>query len=122
MIATNHDITIDRAADYEFYLTINGGDGSSIDVSAADFYSEIRDKTSRKTVVTLTCTPSVDPVNEVVCALSTTQTKTLVADADPDDDARYEWDLFMVRSGVTTRLLYGDAFVRDNHTTGSPID
>lgn len=122
MNAANYDITIDRAADYSFYLTIVGGDGSAIDVSGDDFYAQIRHKDTKKPTITFTCTPSVSPVNEVLLALTTTQTKALIPDELPTDDPSYEWDLFMVRSGATTRLLYGDVAVRDNATSESPIE
>lgn len=116
--AAEHDFVIDRAADNKFILLIVGGDGSAIDVSGDSFYADIRIKTTKKRAKQLTCTPSVSPVNEVEISLSDDDS------LDLNPNIEYEWDLFRVAvaDGTTTRLLYGDAPVRDNATTGAPIE
>lgn len=114
--AAEHTLQIDRAADNALYLYVVGGDGSSIDVSTATCYGDIREVETKKRAAALTCTATGSPTNEITIELSGTDSLVLNPELD------YEWDIFMVLSGTKTKLLYGDVHVIDNATTGSPIE
>lgn len=43
MLAANYDITIDRAAEYTFVLTIQNQAGTAVNIGSATFYADIRD-------------------------------------------------------------------------------
>jgi len=111
MLAANFDITLDRAADYSFVLTIKNQAGLPVDITGAVFYSDVREILSKKEVLDLTPTISNALNGEVTIALTKTQTKTLRAGTGV-----YEWDLFMDRLGVRARLLYGSLTARAQNT------
>ena len=60
MLAANYDITIDRAAEYNFILTIQNQFGQPIDLapagSAFNFYADIRETSTKKEIVSFTAT------------------------------------------------------------------
>lgn len=121
MEAAQYDLTIDRAAEYRFTLTIKDRSGALVDISGRGFYADIREKATKKTATTFTATITGSPtVGEVV--LSLTEANTLLL----NESTEYDWDLFMVTGSVPTqsteRLLYGDVFVRQNITKGIPVD
>ena len=113
MLAANFDITLDRAADYSFVLTIENQAGSAVNLTDATFYADIREISSKKEVLDLTpvITGNLPLNGQVTIALTKAQTKTLKAGS-----GIYEWDIFMVRSEVATRLLYGSVTVRPQIT------
>jgi hypothetical protein len=112
MLAANYDITLDRATDYSFVLTINNQAGSAVDLTSATFYSDLREIASKKEAQQFTCDITETPTNgQVILSLTEVQTKALKAGS-----GIYEWDLFMIRSTVTTRLLYGSVTVRPQIT------
>lgn len=117
MLAANYDITIDRAAEYTFVLTIQNTAGSSVNISGATFYSDIRDFVDNTEAVSFTSTILNSGVNGQV-SFHLTEANTLTL----RPSGRYGYDIFMVRSGVTERLLYGSVTVRANTTKGVPID
>lgn len=103
MLAANYDITLDRAADYSFVLTIQNQAGVAVNITGATFYADVREVASKKEVLDLTPTISGSAANgQVLILLTKAQTKTLRA-----GKGIYEWDLFMDKSSVRTRLLYG---------------
>ena len=117
MIAANYDITIDRAAEYTFVLTINNQVGVAVDIGSAAFYADIRDVTSRRRAVSFTPTILDSGVNGQV-SFNLTEASTLTL----QPFGKYVYDIFMRRSGMTDRLIEGSVTVRDNVTKGSPIE
>ena len=112
MLAANYDITIDRAADYSFVLTILNQAGTAVDITGATFYADVREIASKREVLDLTPAISGSADNgQVLISLTKAQTKTLRA-----GKGIYEWDLFMDRASVRTRLLYGALTARAQTT------
>jgi hypothetical protein len=122
MLAANYDITLDRAADYSFVLTINNQAGAAVDLSAANnagsvptaFIADVREVATKKEVLDLTPTVLGTATNgQVLISITKAQTKTLKAGS-----GIYEWDLFMDRGNpiVRTRLLYGALTARAQNT------
>ena len=115
MLAANYDITLDRAADYSFVLTIQNQAGAAVDLSTVSgipttFIADVREVASKKEVLDLTPDVLGSATNgQVLISLTKTQTKTLRA-----GKGIYEWDLFMNRGNPTvrTRLLYGSFTAR----------
>jgi hypothetical protein len=114
MLAANFDITLDRAADYSFVLTIQNQAGSAVDLSTnTTFYADVREVASKKEVLDLTPVASSPTYGQVTIALTKAQTRTLKAGS-----GIYEWDLFMDRGSpaVRSRLLYGAVTARPQTT------
>jgi hypothetical protein len=111
MLAANYDITLDRAADYSFVLTIQNQAGTAVNLgspTAATFIADVREVATKKEVLDLTPTVYGTATNgQVLISLTKAQTKTLRAGS-----GIYEWDLFMDRSSTRTRLLYGSLTAR----------
>jgi hypothetical protein len=102
MLAANFDITLDRASDYSFVLTIQNQAGLPVDITGAVFYSDIREKASKNEILDLSPTILSAISGQVTIALTKAQTKTLRSGR-----GIYEWDLFMDLNSKRTRLLYG---------------
>ena len=117
MLAANYNITIDRAAEYTFVLTIQNQAGTAVDIGSAAFYADIRHRDFNNEAVSFTPTILDSGVNGQV-SFNLTEADTLAL--RPSD--RYVYDIFMRRSGVTDRLIEGSVAVRDNATKGSPIE
>jgi hypothetical protein len=122
MLAANYDITIDRAAEYKFVLTIQNQLNQPIDLdppSAAPyaFYADIRETVTKKEIVSFTATILNDGNNGQV-SFNLSEANTLLL----QPSAEYEYDIFMNRGGVMERLLYGSVTVRANITKGIPVD
>jgi hypothetical protein len=83
----------------------------------AQFAGDIRDVTTKKEIVSFTPT-ILDGGNNGQVLFTLTETQTLLFNAA----GSYEYDIFMVRNSVTTRLLYGTVTIRQNFTKGVPID
>jgi hypothetical protein len=116
MLAANYDITLDRAADYSFVLTINNQAGTAVDLGSptATFIADVREVLTKKEVLDLTPTVLGTATNgQVQITITKAQTKTLKA-----GEGIYEWDLFMDRGSPTvrTRLLYGSLTARAQTT------
>ncbi len=118
MLAANYDITIDRAAEYSFVLTVRDELQQLVDISEdTSFYSDIREVGSKKEAV------SLDPV--LIDGGSTGQVSFNLSESDTlmlNPSRLYEYDIFIKRNGRTSRLLYGSVIVRANITKGEPID
>ena len=117
MLAANYDITLDRAADYSFVLTIQNQAGAAVDLGSptATFIADVREVATKKEVLDLTPTVLGTATNgQVQITITKAQTKTLKAGS-----GIYEWDLFMDRGSPTvrTRLLYGSLTARAQITT-----
>ena len=122
MLAANYDITIDRAAEYSFVLTIQNQLGVAVDLDPPDaaafgFYADIRDSVTKKEVVSFTATILNGGDNGQV-AFNLSESNTLLL----KPSGSYEYDIFMQRGGVMERLLYGSVTVRANITKGVPVD
>jgi hypothetical protein len=117
MLAANYDITIDRAAEYTFVLTIQNQAGTAVDIGSATFYADIREAASKKEVVSFTTAILSSGVNGQV-QLSLTEANTLTL----RPSLAYEYDIFMRRGTVMERLLEGSVTVRANITKGVPVD
>lgn len=117
MLAANYDITIDRAAEYTFVLTVQNQAGTAVNIGSAAFYADIRDVTSRRKIASFTPTILDSGVNGQV-SFNLTEANTLAL----QPSGKYVYDIFMRRSGVTDRLVEGSATVRDNVTKGYPIE
>ena len=108
MLAANYDITLDRAADYSFVLTIQNQAGVAVDLTGAVFYADVREVASKKEMLDLTPAIYGTATNgQVLIALTKAQTKTFRA-----GEGIYEWDLFMDRNSKRERLLYGSFVAR----------
>lgn len=122
MLAANYDITIDRAAEYSFVLTIQNQLEQPIDLDppAADpyaFYADVRETATKKEIVSFTAAILNDGNNGQV-SFNLSEASTLLLKPSTD----YEYDIFMRRNNVTERLLFGSVTVRANITKGSPVD
>ena len=119
MLAANYDITIDRAAEYKFVLTIQNQAGAAVNLGspAATFYADIRETATKKEIVSFTAAILNSGVNGQV-SLNLSEANTL----DLKPNGSYEYDIFMRRNNITERLLYGSVTVRANITKGSPVD
>ena len=119
MLAANYNITLDRGADYRFVLTIINQAGAAVDLSAVGsppiattFIADVREVASKKEVLDLTPTVLAPATNgQVTLSITKAQTKTLRAGS-----GIYEWDIFMDRSSLRTRLLYGSLTARAQTT------
>ena len=117
MLAANYDITLDRAADYAFVLTIEDADGIAVDLSDAAtlFYADIRNVASKAQAVQFTATKTAGTGGIVTFKLTKVNTKLLKA-----GEGLYEYDIFMALGAspntVTRRLLYGSVTVRPQFT------
>jgi hypothetical protein len=118
MLAANYDITIDRAAEYSFVLTVQDELQQVVDISEdTSFYSDIRETLSKKEAIPFTPV-LVDGGVDGKVSFNLSESDTLVL----RPDKTYEYDIFMRASGKTKRLLFGSVFVRANITKGEPID
>jgi hypothetical protein len=124
MLAANYDITLDRAAEYTFVLTIQNQAGSAVDLTSVEdggnpdkVWADIRDFDTKKEVVSFTC-DVLSPATGGQIQLTLTEANTLLLNAKRS----YEYDLFMLRSTKMERLLYGTVTVRPNITKGVPVD
>ncbi len=109
--AATYNLNIDRAASFGFVIIIDGMDGLPVDVSAAQFYADARDKVSLREVAPFTIGFPTDGTDgQISMSLSTTQTKLF------REGGSYEYDLFMVLGTTTYRLLKGDITCSDNIT------
>ena len=122
MLAANYDITIDRAAEYSFVLTIQNQLGVAVDLdppaaAAYGFFADIRDAVTKKEVVSFTPTILNDGNNGEV-AFNLSEANTLLL----KPSGSYEYDIFMQRAATMERLLYGSVTVRANITKGAPVD
>jgi hypothetical protein len=112
MLAANYDITLDRAADYSFVLTIQNQAGAAVNITGATFYADVREVASKKEVLDL-LPSAIAPATggQVLLSLTKADTKTLRA-----GEGLYSYDIFMVLGGTTRRLLYGAVNVRPQFT------
>lgn len=122
MLAANYDITIDRAAEYSFVLTIQNQLGQPVDLqptglSAFNFYADIREMSTKKEIVSFTSLV-LDNGNNGQVAFNLSEASTLLL----KPSIKYEYDIFMRRNNVMERLLYGSVTVRANITKGIPVD
>ena len=122
MLAANYDITIDRAAEYSFVLTIQNQLQEPIDLDPAEaaafgFFADIRETATKKEIVSFTANILGDGNNGQV-AFNLSEANTLLLKPSTE----YEYDIFMQRGGVMERLLYGSVTVRANITKGAPVD
>jgi hypothetical protein len=120
MNAARYDITIDRAAEYNFVLTIENQLGNPIDLDTgtpATFYGDIRNAVTKQKIVSFSPT-ILDGGNNGQVALGLTEAQSLLFEAG----GFYEYDIFMVLATVTRRLLFGSVTIRQNITKGVPID
>jgi hypothetical protein len=117
MLAANYDITLDRAADYSFVLTIQDASGVAVDLSAGTtlFYADIRNTASKAQAVQFGYTKTTPLSGIVTFSLTKAETKTLKA-----GEGLYEFDIFMALGAspntVTRRLIYGSVTVRPQFT------
>jgi len=108
MLAANYNITLDRAADYSFVLTIQNQAGLPVDLTGALFYCDVREVRTKKEVLDLTPSISGAAANgQILISIPKAETRTLRAGPDI-----YEWDLFMNRNSKRERLLYGSLTAR----------
>ena len=122
MLAANYDITIDRAAEYSFVLTIQNQLQEPVDLAppASDpyaFYADIRETVTKKKIVSFDAS-ILDGGNNGQVAFNLQEDDTLLLKPSTE----YEYDIFMKRGGVMERLLFGSVTVRANITKGSPVD
>lgn len=122
MLAANYDITIDRAAEYKFVLTLQNLLEQPVDLDPPDadaftFYADIRDAVTKKEMVSFSST-ILDNGNNGQVAFNLSEANTLLL----KPSGKYEYDIFMRRGTVMERLIYGSVNVRANITKGVPVD
>lgn len=117
MKAAQYDITLDRAAEYRFTLTIKNRLGALVNLTGNSFYADIIDAATRQQVASFTATVT-NPATSGEVVLSLSEADSLLFNVRRG----YEWDLFRVSGTSTERLLYGKVIVRQNRTKGVPID
>lgn len=117
MLAANYDITIDRAAEYTFVLTIQNQAGTAVNIGSATFYANIIHRDFNNETVSFTPTILDSGVNGQV-SFNLTEANTLAL----QPSGRYAYDIFMRRGTVMERLLEGSVTVRANITKGVPVD
>lgn len=116
MIAGNYDLIIDRAATFGLVMTLKNNVGTAIDLTNgilpdATFTGDIREAVSKKEAVQLTIGFTSDGTNgKATISLTATQTKLL------NPRIAYDYDVFMISGGRTTRLMQGSVTVRQNRT------
>lgn len=116
--AANYDLTIDRATEYSFVLTIQDELSQLLDLSEdTSFYSDIRETNTKKEVVSFTPV-LIDAGLSGQVSFNLSEANTLVLKPTQS----YEYDIFMIRFGKSKRLLFGSVTVRSNITKGEPID
>jgi len=111
MLAANYDITLDRAADYAFVLTIQDSARVPVNITGATFYADIRNVPSKTQAAAFTAALTTPLSGIVTFSLTKANTKTLKT-----GEGLYEYDIFMVLGGTTRRLLYGSVTVRPQFT------
>lgn len=122
MLAANYDITIDRAAEYKFVLTLQNQLGQAVDLDPPDagpyeFFADIRETATKKEIVSFTAS-ILDGGNNGQVAFNLSEANTLLL----KPSTKYEYDIFMQRNGVMERLIFGSVTVRANITKGAPVD
>jgi len=114
MLAAKYDITLDRAADYSFVLTINNLNGNPVNLTGDQFEGDIRFVGTKSEALEFSFTNG-GTSGQVTITLTAAQTKQLLAGS-----ANYEYDVFIIRStangGQTIRLLEGSVTVRPQRT------
>jgi hypothetical protein len=111
MLAANYDITLDRAADYSFVLTINSPAGTPVNITGATFDSDIRDVKTKAQAGVLTGAVTTGASGIATFSMTAANTKLLRAGI-----GIYEYDIFMTLSSVKRRLLFGSFTVRPQST------
>lgn len=112
MIAANYDITIDRAADYSFVLTVQNQAGAPVTLPAANLcYGDIRDSVTKQQVTSFSFASGTTN-GELTVTLARATTKLL------REKGSYEYDIFIDLGATPTRLrlLEGKVSVRNNRT------
>jgi hypothetical protein len=114
MLASNYNIVLERAADYNLILTIKDSTGTSVDLSDATFYSRIVETNIKKPIVEFLINTSQAANGGIAISLNELQTKKLLV------DTKYNYDLFMQRpfgqEVNTSRLIYGSVIPRPRYT------
>lgn len=111
MNAANYNITIDRATDYGFVLTVNDLAGDPADISEVDFYGDIRETDTKRQAVEFTFALVTDGADgQVSISLPKEDTKLL------REATSYEYDVFADLAAGRARLLEGTVTVRNNRT------
>lgn len=113
MLAANYNITIDRATDYSFVLTINNLNGVAVNLTGDSFEGDIRFVVGKSQALEFSFANGGSN-GQVNITLTAAQTKQLRAGTD------YEYDVFIIRSagngGRTIRLIEGTVTVRAQRT------
>ena len=115
MVASNFNITLDRAADYSQAITCYGLADEPVTVSASEFFGQVREVVGKKKVVDFTFKTPTPTSGEVFLVLSNEDTKLLRS------TVKYEYDIFRVTESTTSRLVYGTVDVRANVTNNESI-
>lgn len=115
MLASNFNITLDRAADYLQVLTCYSLADEPVPVSASEFFGQVREVVGKRKVVDFTFETPVPASGEVRLILSNESTKLL------RDKVKYEYDIFRVTEVATSRLIFGTLTVHTNTTRNAHI-
>ena len=111
MLAANYDITLDRAADYSFVLTVLNQAGAAVTVPSSGYFGDIRDSVTKQQVTSFTIDRKNDGTDgQILITLPKTTTKLL------RETGGYEYDIFADISGTRRRLIEGKVLVRNNRT------
>ena len=115
MVASNFNITLDRAADYSQVITCYGLADEPATVSASEFFGQVREVVGKKKVVDFTFKTPTPTSGEVYLVIPKDDTKLLRS------KVKYEYDIFRVTASETSRLVYGTLDVRANVTNNESI-
>lgn len=115
MLASNFNITLDRAADYLQVLTCYTLTDEPVTVFANEFFGQVREVASKKKVVDFTFETPTPESGEVRLIIPNESTKLLRS------SVKYEYDIFKVTGPTTLRLIFGSLTVHANTTRNANI-
>jgi hypothetical protein len=116
MIAGKYNLIIDRAATFALVMTLKDNSGAVIDLTNglnadATFTGDVRETLTKKRALQFTIGFTGGGTDgKATISLTAAQTKVL------NQPIAYEYDVFMISGGKTTRLLEGTVTVRQNRT------
>ena len=106
-MSITHNLSIDQGANYTATVTISSSNGSALNITNYVGKSQLRRSYDSNTSVNFTVT-NTDPTNGILTmSLSNAQTTALVSGY-----GRYVYDLKIITSNNTTRVIEGYATIK----------
>jgi hypothetical protein len=113
MSAAQHNIIIDKGADFLYTITHKNSDGTTINLAGATFYARLRETyDSEMALADFTCTVKTPTtLGKVDLFLAKEITELL----DRTKRSQYVWDYKMIdNAGYVHGKLWGNVYVRGN--------